>query len=465
MSVRFISSNDIDRIKKSISKPCEYGANTSTTNHQNSNISRREQLKQLSSKRVSGWSDTLESTREAKLKWKREVQEREEEKRKEIDKEEEEIKSKLRANVIKRAKGLQYEQKEKVTFLRSQQLYTDVVETRKKQVEEKKGREQRSNEEERKWYEHSIKMIQETERKDKEKSMLQKKKALENAETMKKQRVENENNKKINFQAQRNAEEDCIRKAQAENLALEEQHRQRKINLKNQSKKEMEEILSHIDSKNEEAQKNEMEDEKKRQSDIARMRNLAISRTNLGLKHFEERQAAGNLLSDRAAEEMKLNTSRRVETLIKEQKEQELKEITRKEEEERLKKVREKEIYKSRKEQLKLRELRSKREIDDEISIAKQYQKMSLEALAIEKKKEYELCQKHNKMREFQLQQIEENQRIRKQEKEEHLLEAKKMTEQLENEDYLFREFAKKEMQRFKEAGKKTNLLEKALII
>jgi len=39
------------------------------------------------------------------------------------------------------------------------------------------------------------------------------------------------------------------------------------------------------------------------------------------------------------------------------------------------------------------------------------------------------------------------------------------MTEQLENEDDLFRDFAKKEIERFKEAGKKTNLLKKALII
>ena len=86
-------------------------------------------MKILSAKRISGWTDTLESTREAKLQWKREVQEREEAKRKEIDKEEEVIKSEFRAAIIQRAKDLQYEEKEKVKFLRSQQLYTNVVET------------------------------------------------------------------------------------------------------------------------------------------------------------------------------------------------------------------------------------------------------------------------------------------------------------------------------------------------
>jgi hypothetical protein len=38
------------------------------------------------------------------------------------------------------------------------------------------------------------------------------------------------------------------------------------------------------------------------------------------------------------------------------------------------------------------------------------------------------------------------------------------MSDQLSTEDDLFKDFAMKEMQRFKEAGKKTNLLAKALL-
>lgn len=41
---------------------------------------------------------------------------------------------------------------------------------------------------------------------------------------------------------------------------------------------------------------------------------------------------------------------------------------------------------------------------------------------------------------------------------------VKQISEQFAQEDDVFKEFAMKEMQRFQDAGKKTNLLKKALI-
>ena len=92
----------------------------------------------MSDERASGWTDTLESKRESKLRWKQEVLDREEEKRQEIDKKEAEIRNKLRQQTIQKAKALQYEENERVRLLRSQQLYTDVIETRQQPLKEKK---------------------------------------------------------------------------------------------------------------------------------------------------------------------------------------------------------------------------------------------------------------------------------------------------------------------------------------
>ena len=108
----------------------------------------------------------------------------------------------------------------------------------------------------------------------------------------------------------------------------------------------MEMILRDIDLKNEQIEKKEMEDEKRRQDDIARMSFLAIARAKLEIKHFEERQAMRKVLSDRATKELKLRSSREVEIFIKEQKAQESKENARKEMKARLREEREEAIDK-----------------------------------------------------------------------------------------------------------------------
>lgn len=369
----------------------------------------------------------MESPREAKLKWKRDVQEREEEKRKEIDKEEEVIKAKLTSNIIKRAHDLQYEEKEKVKILRSQQLYTDVVETRKKQVEERKEKDRKLLEEERRWHEESVKQLKDAERRNKDKIMQQKQKAIENAEVMKNQRIEIENERKKLLMSQRQAEEDLIKRVQAETATIEDNERKRKNQVRKECKEEMEMLFSDIKRKNQAMERKEMEDEKKRQDDIARMSFIASARAQLELKHFEERQTIRKLLSDRAAEELKLRSNREVEIFIKEQRAQESKERAKKEEETRLRQQREKEIHESRQEQIRLRQQRKKIEADNEKLVLQQFESMTLNEIAREKRKENDMRNRHIQMRQFQLGQIEEKQKLRIWEKNSKLLEAKKV--------------------------------------
>jgi len=352
----------------------------------------------------------------------------EEEKRKEIDREEEALKSKSNANILKRAKDLQYEEKDKVKFLRSQQLYTDVVATRNQQMKEKEDKKIKLIEEERKWHEKTLQMIQEAEIKDKLKSTLQKKRAMEIAEDMKNQRNENEKQKKIMMEKQRKSEEELIKRAQVEHAAMEERDRQRKNDLRRKNKEEMEMLFMDIENKNKANEEKEKEDEKKRKKDIERMEFVAFARSQLELKHFEERQKTRKILSDRAAEELKIRSNREVEIFIREQKEQESKERARKEEEARRKEQREREIHESRQEQIRLRKERKQKEIDKEKLIIDEYQKMTLDEIAQEKKKENDIRERHNQMRHFQIKQIEEKRQSRIQEKQSQFLEATKVS-------------------------------------
>eukprot|EP00957_Ditylum_brightwellii_P109003 8314959-Ditylum_brightwellii.AAC.1 len=63
--------------------------------------------------RVSKWNDTLASKRKAKLDWKRQKADEEEEKRVQIDKEEATLHQRLREETVKRAQGLLYEENDK----------------------------------------------------------------------------------------------------------------------------------------------------------------------------------------------------------------------------------------------------------------------------------------------------------------------------------------------------------------
>ena len=95
----------------------------------------QKKLKVLSDQRVEHWPNTLAAQRKAKLDWKKEGEEKEENERRVIDQQEAELQRKLRVDRIKKANQQMYEQTDKMKFLRSQQLYTDVIADREDQVQ------------------------------------------------------------------------------------------------------------------------------------------------------------------------------------------------------------------------------------------------------------------------------------------------------------------------------------------
>lgn len=122
-----ISRNELNRIKASVLPPTE-------NNYKNE---RRAELKKLSQDRLQHWPNTLEALRVKKENFLKDREDAEEEKRREIDREEAELRRKLRLESIKRANELLYEQTDKMKMLRSQQLYADVIHTRNGQIKHK----------------------------------------------------------------------------------------------------------------------------------------------------------------------------------------------------------------------------------------------------------------------------------------------------------------------------------------
>lgn len=384
-------------------------------------------LKQLSENRVSGWSDTLESKRKSKLRWKQEVLDREEEKRQAIDKKEEAIRNKFREETLQRAKELQYEQNEKVKFLRSQQLYTEVIETRQQQMEEKRDEEARLKGGERMWHEQTIKTVRQAEKKAEDKQKVQKSNSIDTAQAMVRQKLEAEERKSRLQQKRMEEEEAIIRKAQLDNANAEKESMRKKAEARNTAKKEMAHLSLDMKIKQEEQNRSELADEQRRQRDIAHFGFLAKARSDLEVKHFEERQAARKLLSDRASKELEVRAAREVEMFIRDQKAQEGKDRARKEEKARKTLEMEKEVHESRKQQITLKQERLLKEKETDSILANQHKKQGLEELAQEKKKEAERRNRNLSYRKLQEEQIAVTQKKQITEKQTELQEAKKV--------------------------------------
>ena len=384
-------------------------------------------LKKLSEERVAGWADTLESKRKAKLRWKKEVLEREEAKRQEIDKKEEQLRNKIRQETIQRAKSLQYEEKERVRLLRSQQLYIDVVEKRQQQVKEKHDEFEKIKDEERMWHQRTMDSFQRATEKEKKENMIKKQKAIENAQAMAKQL--DEANKLAQMQQQKRMEEEkaLIRQIKEDNKNEEKEQMIRKVENRRKGKAEMEKIALDIKTKQETCRVAELADEQKRQKDIDRTTFIALARADLEVKHFEERQAARKLLSDKASKELESRAAREVELFIRDQKAQEQKAIRRQEEETRTALARKTAVHESRKQQIILKQEQSRKEKEADAILAAQCTKQCLKELAHEKKKEAERRKKNLMYRKLQEEQISTAKEKQALEKQKELQEVKKV--------------------------------------
>ena len=161
-----ISRTELNNIKQLAS-----GHNSLITSQKSKDI----ELKRLSQERISKWPNTLEAIRKKKESYAAEKLLEREQYLAQIDKEEEEYKFKERNDALLRAETILYERKDNMKLLRSKILYTDVLDTRSKQLIEKQERIAKKEQEKAEYYEIMKKQIKKAE--EIEQLKLQKQKA------------------------------------------------------------------------------------------------------------------------------------------------------------------------------------------------------------------------------------------------------------------------------------------------
>lgn len=457
--MKFISDEDITRIKQTVAN----GQRGSTLNSDEDK--RKLELKRLSDKRISGWTNTLESRRNARLKWKEENLAREEEKRKEIDRKEEALRNRLKEETIQRAKSLKFEENERVKMLRSQQLYTDVIETRECQVQEKEDSAKRQEIEKKKWHKQTLKTLKDEKERQQEQQKLLKIKAMENAQAMRKQKEEYEQAAERRKVKQLEEEKVLIEKIELENQKAAEELRRKKDEARKKARDDKAKLTLDLKHKRELERRAEEEEEKKRQREIERSAFIAKARADLELKHFKQKQEARKLLSDRASEELKIREKREVEIFIRDQKALQDKDREKREREEQQRMQLEKDIHDSRQKQIVNKLEQKRKEWETEMLMANEFEERCIAENAREKMKVAERRQRDIAYKRMQKEQIRISIENKELEKKEEIEQASQITKSLEKEDDLFREFALKEMERFQLQGKKTELLKKVLTI
>lgn len=116
-----VSESELSRIRASV-KPAI----------QTDKESRRLQLKQQSQSRTNKWPNTLEATRRKKDNWRKDKEERDEQRRLAIDAHEMELQKQARLRQIETANQLLYDQTDKMKTLRSKQLQADVIQVKRR---------------------------------------------------------------------------------------------------------------------------------------------------------------------------------------------------------------------------------------------------------------------------------------------------------------------------------------------
>ncbi|CAM9678888.1 unnamed protein product [Chrysoparadoxa australica] len=291
-----LSRRELERIKTSVLEVPEKPSDQ-----------RRKSLKALSDKRVENWPNTFESTRRKKESWKAEREASYEQKRREVDKREAELRRKMRMETIKCANDKLYEQTDKMKSLRSSMLYTEVIHTRKQQIEEKKKAKGEEKLGEQQYFEEMMEKIKKGEENEKEEKEARESKASLIAKVQQQQLSEFKE-KYISSVMQEKTEGDLMKSTVREALA---QERQAEMEKTLEAKKEMEKMLAAnqdlrvMRAKWHEEELKEME---KCEAEKEVLESLGRARKALELKRHNERQAIRQRMIDRACEELQNRT-------------------------------------------------------------------------------------------------------------------------------------------------------------
>ena len=413
-----ISRNDLNRILSRVE---------GNNNAESCDVSRKEQLKQISDARVAGWKDTLAATRKTKIEWKAEKARQEEEKRLKQDAKEAALRERQRLETLARADHLLREQTQQLRHFRSQQMLVESLNTRDSQVKSKEEQRIQEAEEEKKWHLEIMKNTKEAEKKALSNAEIEILKAKELAEDLRRQRDQRAEMIRQQQEHKRAEEDAIVRKNAMDDAAAEE----REARLKNQRRlKTKEEILSNevlLKTRREQLQRKEQELSQKCDEEVRRQNRINSARIALEHKHFEEKQAMRKILSDRASDDLRQRAEREFAIFERDQKIRHQKEIEKAEAERQKHELDKLAIDQSRRQQIKLKN--EQREADKQLSklYIDQLNKISLEKQELERQKELAKRQQNMQIRAAQYQQCQENAKRREEERQATLKQEQKV--------------------------------------
>ena len=401
-----LSKTEVNRIRLSVTEKSP----------ENSVDQKRRNLKAYSDKRVSSWSDTLAAKRKARLKWKEEKARNEEEERIKIDRKEAVLQEHARQEILENSRRQMFEQVDKVKRLRSQQLYINVIEERAKQIAQSKEMECKRNIEEKVWYNNAIEQIHQAERKEREEEKARKAKSVEIARALRQQRQDTlkEDEKRRREEVE---EGKRLKQIAIDDLVDEQKKALSKIEETKRANASIVKENQNLKRIYEENKIAEAEEDEKLKREVAEMNRLALGRVNLEKKLFDERQAVRKKMIDKAIADLTERSEKEVELFVMEHKKLTDAANAKEDRERKERGQLQQEIDKSRQEQIKERKKRLENERKDDEIFMKHLQQIN-DQLLLEEQEKLNLRRTQNKeLRNYQENQIKDNQRRRLEER------------------------------------------------
>lgn len=339
-----IERSDLERIRTS-----------SSIEDEDTNLGRRQELKNLSDSRVAGWEDTLAAKRKARLEWKGEKAKREEQRQQALDAQEAKLQEKARIDRLQHSDRLMMEQTEKVRNFRSQQMLVETLHERDEQILQKEEQRKKVIEEEKRWHRTVMNDIKNSDQKRKIDVAREREKSMELAKDLSVQKEERERQLELENHRRQDEEKITIRQIAEDNKAAEQAEIRQKLRRKEKAKAEMLHNEMILQQRREERLKQEQEETKRCERELDRRIKMSVARARLEEEHFKEKQVMRKVLSDRASHELKQRAEREFEIFERDQQLKHQKEIKRAEEARKKQEMARIEIDKSRKEQLQLK--------------------------------------------------------------------------------------------------------------
>lgn len=416
-------------------------------------------MKAKSDARKSKWPNTLEALRKKKENWRTEREAEAEAARREVDKQEEEHQKKSRMDSIRNANNLLYEQTDKMKNLRSQQLYSEVIQDRKRQVEERLSRRQAEQEKEDVYVLVMAKQLADADARELQEDAKRKQKSQEIATIQQAQLAEFKENYisrlkedmedgiLIAKKAQDDIEEERLRqveRSRAARVAAEE------MRLANERLK----VLRAEIAKEEELE------EQKRKVDIEKKERLAKARAELEGKRFAEKQRIRQRMIDRACEHLAEVAAAADSREVKQAEEARAKEDAEMERRNERRRKQQEAIDKSRMLQVQMRKERAEQERQQNAILAEHWKQRNTEVEREEREEREAKVRRAREVRRSQESQIADKRRKRMEARAAQLLADEQTAAVMAEDDERFRGYADRVISEFEAAGKPTYTLQ-----